>query len=39
MIAYDATTHSTVNLVVDIENDEGRKRYSSTSAYIENNKL
>ena len=39
MIAYDATTHSTVNLIVDIETDEGRKRYGSTVVYIENNKL
>lgn len=39
MIAYDATTHSTVNLIVEIDEGAGRSVYSTTSVTVENNKM
>lgn len=38
IVAYGATTHSSVNLIIEIEVDGVRKRHSSTSVFIENNK-
>lgn len=39
MIAYGATTHSEVELIVEIDEGSGRTVHSRTSATVENNKM